>query len=76
MHVQPKHVVRAVRRPAIRYPSGPGYPPGRIVSVAGAVAVVHTLPAADDGSVEVITVLWHGAEGRTAGGDADWGVTA
>ena len=49
-------VASVLRSPQLTYPSRHG--PGRIVSVAGALAVVHR------GS-DVITVLWHGRTGRT-----------
>ena len=41
-----------------RYPSDPKYGPNRFVTVGPRLAVVHT------DSLEVITVLWKGREGR------------
>jgi hypothetical protein len=53
MGIPTKHVKRVIQFPECVY-SARG---GRTMSVAGALAVVHT-----DGMV--VTVLWHGKEGR------------
>ena len=51
-------VLSVLRSPQLTYPSPPKYGPGRMISVADPLAVVHR------GS-NVITVLWHGRAGRT-----------
>ena len=51
-------VASVLRSPQLTYPSPPEYGPGRMISVADSLAVVHRGP-------DVITVLWHGRTSRT-----------
>ena len=63
MGVEENEVVATVQYPEVTYPSPSKYGPGRAVSVAGRLAVVHSV--GDD--VVVITVLWRGESGRYPG---------
>lgn len=60
MGVDENEIVDAVRYPEVTYPSPSKYGPDRVVSVAGRLAVVHSV--GDD--PVVITVLWRGESGR------------
>lgn len=51
-------VVGVLRTPEVTYPSPASYGIGRMTSVGGRLAVIHTA------NLEVITVLWHGRESR------------
>lgn len=60
MDVGIDEIVAATTEPSLRYPGPPQHGHGRCISVRDRVAVVHT----DSQPTTVITVLWHGANGR------------
>lgn len=58
MGVTEDEIRRAIANPDLMYPSGPGHPEGRYCVQQGRIVVVM------DKHNEVVTVLWHLAEGR------------
>jgi len=65
MGLDEEAVLSVVARPDLTMPNDPGYPPGHKF-VARGITVVVTVDGA------VLTVLWHGAFGRTSDGSAAW----
>ena len=60
MHVTEDQIRAAVADPETVYPgNAPGHPTGRTCYQRGPIVVV-----VNDATDEVVTVLWHGAEGR------------
>jgi hypothetical protein len=59
MDLAAAEVARVLDEPTTTYPGHPCYGAGRVVAVAGRLAVVHS-----PGTHEVITVLWNGKDGR------------
>jgi hypothetical protein len=53
MRLDLDEITATVRQPDLTYPSPPKYGPGRVISVGGRLAVVHS-------GATVITVLWRG----------------
>jgi len=60
MNIERKEVVSILFDYEVRYPSRGPHGTDRFITVAGRLAVVHTT------TLEVITVLWAGREGRDA----------
>ena len=59
MSVDLIEITAVIGQPDITYPSPPGHGHGRVISVGGRLAVVHS-------GTTVITVLWRGRTGRSA----------
>lgn len=60
MGVDDDELLETLGYPSITYPSPPSYGPGRLIAVAGRLAIVH-----NPSTRTVITVLWHGRSDRS-----------